>query len=59
MLPSAWSYGPATAGIRAAVDALVDAAPGALDTLNELAAALRDDANFPTSVAAAFYAACR
>ena len=32
------------------VDALVDSAPGALDTLNELAAALGDDANFSTTV---------
>ena len=32
------------------IDALVDAAPGALDTLNELAAALGDDANFSTTV---------
>jgi hypothetical protein len=30
--------------------ALVDAAPGTLDTLNELAAALGDDANFATTV---------
>ena len=30
--------------------ALVDSAPGALDTLNELAAALGDDANFSTTV---------
>ena len=29
---------------------LVDSAPGALDTLNELAAALNDDANFSTTV---------
>jgi hypothetical protein len=29
---------------------LIDAAPGALDTLNELAAALGDDANFSTTV---------
>jgi len=29
---------------------LVDAAPGALDTLNELAAALGDDANFSTTI---------
>ena len=29
---------------------LVDAAPGALDTLNELSAALGDDANFSTTV---------
>jgi len=32
------------------IDALVDSAPGALDTLNELAAALNDDANFATTV---------
>ena len=32
------------------VNALVDAAPGALNTLNELAAALGDDANFSTTV---------
>ena len=31
------------------VNNLVDAAPGALDTLNELAAALGDDANFSTT----------
>jgi hypothetical protein len=34
----------------AAVSYLVDSAPGALDTLNELAAALNDDANFATTV---------
>ena len=32
------------------VTALVASAPGALDTLNELAAALNDDANFSTTV---------
>ena len=32
------------------IDDLVDAAPGTLDTLNELAAALGDDANFSTTV---------
>jgi hypothetical protein len=34
----------------AAVTYLVDSAPGALDTLNELAAALNDDANFSTTI---------
>ena len=34
----------------AAVAYLVDSAPGALDTLNELAAALGDDENFATTV---------
>lgn len=32
------------------IDALVDSAPGALDTLNELASAMGDDANFSTTV---------
>ena len=32
------------------VSTLIDSAPGALDTLNELAAALGDDANFSTTV---------
>ncbi len=32
------------------IDSLVDSAPGALDTLNELAAALGDDASFSTTV---------
>ena len=31
-------------------DNIVDSAPGALDTLNELAAAIGDDANFSTTV---------
>lgn len=42
--------GVTTAEIDAAVAALVDAAPETLDTLNELAAALGDDANFSTTV---------
>ena len=36
--------------ITSAVAALVDSAPAALDTLNELAAALGDDANFVTTI---------
>lgn len=39
-----------TAFVKTAVDNIVDAAPGALDTLNELAAAIGDDANFATTV---------
>ena len=35
---------------QAKVDALIDSATAALDTLNELAAALGDDANFATTV---------
>jgi hypothetical protein len=38
------------AATKAYVDGIVDGAPGALDTLNELAAALNDDANFSTTV---------
>jgi hypothetical protein len=39
-----------TAYVETAVSNLVDSAPGALNTLNELAAALGDDANFSTTV---------
>jgi hypothetical protein len=39
-----------TAFVSAAVAALVDGAPGAIDTLNELAAALNDDASFSTTI---------
>lgn len=39
-----------TAFVQAAVAALIAAAPGALDTLDELAAAMGDDANFATTV---------
>lgn len=39
-----------TAFVQAAVTALINAAPGALDTLDELAAALGDDAAFATTV---------
>ena len=36
--------------ITSAVSTVIDSAPGALDTLNELAAALGDDANFSTTI---------
>lgn len=39
-----------TAAVNAAVAALVNAAPGTLDTLDELAAALGDDPNFVTTI---------
>src|SRR5438046_2451142 len=42
-----------TAAINAAVAALVNGAPGALDTLEELADALGDDANFAATVTTA------
>jgi hypothetical protein len=41
------------AQIAAAIAALVDTAPGTLDTLNELAAALGDDPNFAATMTAA------
>tara|TARA_Y100000287_G_scaffold85379_1_gene67803 strand:+ start:297 stop:3224 length:2928 start_codon:yes stop_codon:yes gene_type:complete len=36
--------------IQAKIDAVIDSAPAALNTLNELAAALGDDANFSTTI---------
>ncbi len=39
--------------VSAAVASLLDSAPGALDTLNELAAALGDDPNFATTITSA------
>lgn len=39
--------------IQDAIDALIGGAPGSLDTLNELAAALADDASFSTAVTSA------
>lgn len=39
-----------TAFVAVAIAALIDGSPGALDTLNELAAALGDDANFAATV---------
>jgi hypothetical protein len=41
------------AAVSAAVDALLDGAPGALDTLAELAAAVGDDADFAATVTTA------
>ena len=42
-----------TAFVRAAIDALVNAAPGTLDTLKELADAIGDDPGFAASITAA------
>jgi hypothetical protein len=39
--------------VNDAVDALVDGAPGLLDTLNEIAAAINDDANYATTITTA------
>lgn len=44
------------AEVTAAVAALVDAAPASLDTLNELAAALADDANYASTITTALAA---
>lgn len=49
-LPDASGTVALTSDITSAVNGLVDAAPGALDTLNELAAALGDDANYATTI---------
>ena len=38
--------------VQTAIDAVLDGAPGALDTLNELAAALGDDPNFAATITA-------
>lgn len=46
----AWSSQKISDSIAASVAALIDGAPGALDTLNELAAAINDDATFTTTV---------
>lgn len=42
-----------TAFVQAAITALINGSPGALDTLNELAAALGSDANFSATMATA------
>ena len=48
---SVWSSAETDERIDSAVADLVSSAPGALDTLNELAAALGDDPNFATTIA--------
>lgn len=50
---NAWSGSKIATEISAATTALVDGAPGALDTLHELATALGDDANFSATVTTA------
>lgn len=50
---SVWSSAKTDAGVKAAIAALVDSAPEALDTLRELADALGDDPNFAATVTAA------
>lgn len=48
-----------TAFVKREIAALVNSSPGALDTLDELAAALGDDANFASTVTAALAARLR
>lgn len=48
--PSANTDAATKAYVDSTVAAVIDSAPAALDTLNELAAALGDDANFATTV---------
>jgi hypothetical protein len=45
-----WSSSKTSTEISAAIAALIDSAPGVLDTLNELAAALGDDPDFATTI---------
>lgn len=45
-----------TAFVKAALDALLDGAPAALNTLNEIAAAIADDQNYAATVTAAIAA---
>ena len=45
-----------TAFVHAHIDAVLDSAPGTLNTLNEIAAALNDDANFNTTISNAIAA---
>ena len=47
---SALAYASASAYTDSSISNLIDAAPSALNTLNELAAALNDDSNFATTV---------
>jgi len=50
VIPAAFDSADARAIADSAVSALVDVAPSTLDTLNELAAAIGDDANFSTTI---------
>ena len=47
---SDWRHIATEAFVNSSVAALVDSAPGTLDTLNEIAAALNDDASFYTTI---------
>jgi len=51
-LPTSTGTVALTSDITSAVNNLVDAAPGALNTLNELAAAINDDASYAATITA-------
>lgn len=51
-LDTTWSSDKITDFVGDAITAVVNGAPGALDTLEELAAALGDDANFAANITA-------
>jgi len=50
---NAWSSQKISDEISTSISSLIDGAPGALDTLNELAAAINDDASFTTTITTA------
>lgn len=52
-LPNKVEEGDVTAAVNAAINGLLGGAPGALDTLNEIAAAIGDDADFAATIMAA------
>jgi hypothetical protein len=52
-LPNATGTVALTSDITTAVNNLIDGAPGALDTLNELAAAINDDASYASTITTA------
>jgi hypothetical protein len=56
---TSWSSTKTQAELQAAIDALVGDAPGTLDTLRELAAALGDNANLAAELSAAVAARVR
>lgn len=55
----AWSASKIAAEISTAITNVINGAPGALDTLDELANALGDDANFATTITTALAARLR
>lgn len=52
-LTTVWSSSKVSSEVTSAISALTSGAPGALNTLDELAAALGDDANFASTITTA------